>query len=150
MAKPDMAARGAVKAAILECLKASPSGKSARQVAATLDKHRDQIATRLGELQDQGKVIGVVVRADVGRSTKIWFLPEFSAQAAEAGPTGWARKRTKVKPEAPKRVQEDGIAITRAAPFVDRRWSVDGEVPSVVSTMDCRPWAEAASSSYGR
>jgi hypothetical protein len=130
---------GEVKAAIMRLLESAPSGKSAKQVAFALGKDRDQMLTRLGDLADQGKVIGVVPQVKSGRPTKIWFAARFAEQAAAAGPIGWARKRTPVRDRTiadalrPKAMWQDGSAdgpkITRAEPFVDRRYVPDRVEP---------------------
>jgi hypothetical protein len=130
---------GEVKAAIMQLLESAPSGKSARQVAVALGKDAGQMLTRLGELADHGKVIGVVPQVKSGRPTKIWFAARFADQAAAAGPIGWARKRTPVRSRTiadalrPTALGQDGSAdgpkITRAAPFVDRRFVPDRVEP---------------------
>lgn len=127
------AARGEVKAAILDLLKMSPSGKSGRQVAAALDRSTDQMLTRLAELQHQGKVtVGYV---DVNRRRqKVWFHPDHAASAAELSPAEWgARKATTVAralaPKSARTASTGGPVVTKAPPFVDRRFTPERVEP---------------------
>jgi len=128
------AARGEVKAAILKLLEASPSGKSARQVALAIDKPRDQMLTRLGELGAQGKVVSVKVPG-TGRPVQVWFHAMHRENALQAGPLGWGgtkakRARTVAQALAPKTtLTADGAKVVVADPFVDRRFVPDRVEP---------------------
>ena len=145
--KKSMAMRGEVKAAILSYLSKHPNGRSAREVAAAIDRARDSVATRLAELQDTGRIIGILVHHNKGRDYKLWFAPEFEAQARLAGDSGFVRARTVAKALAPKptrRQDGDGIIVIEAPKFVDRRFEPTGEIPRVVDSSQARPWAVAA------
>jgi hypothetical protein len=138
------AARGEVKAKIVELLARSPGGKSGREVAMAIGCDRGRALTRLAELQDQGKVLGVVPKVASGKAIKVWFHPKFAAEAEKVGPRGWSKKATTVATAlAPKR-RDGGVMVTTAEPFVDRRWEPDGAVPRVIDSSQCRPWAAAA------
>lgn len=145
------AGRGEVKAAILELLAKSPTGKSGREVAMAIGCDRGRTLTRLAELQEQGKVLGVTPTVVSGRKIKVWFHPQFAAQAEKTGPRGWSKKSTTVaKALAPKSARAgSGPIETKAEPFVDRRWTPTGPIPSVVDSSQCRPWAVAASRGAG-
>ena len=105
------AMRGEVKAAILSYLSKHPSGRSAREVAAAIDRARDSVATRLAELQDTGRIIGILVHHNKGRDYKLWFAPEFEAQARLAGDPGFVRARTVAKALAPKPTRRLRIGV---------------------------------------
>lgn len=135
--------KGQVKAAILEYLAKHPTGRSAREVAAAVNRARDSVATRLAELQDTGRVIGVVVGNSKGRDYKLWFAPQFEAEARKAGDPGFVRARAAAKVTTPVK-RGDGPTVVTAPKFVDHRFEPDGEVPSVVDSSQARPWAVAA------
>lgn len=124
--------RGAVKAAILEYLSKHPGGRSAREVAAAINRARDGVSTRLAELQDTGRVIGILVHHNKGRDYKLWFAVEFEAQARLAGDPGFVRARTVAKALAPKptrRHDGGGPVFIEAPKFVDMRFTPERVEP---------------------
>jgi hypothetical protein len=80
----------------------SPSGRTTTSLAREVGSNPSRVAaTRLAEMQSQGRVIGVVPEVTSGRETKLWFAPQYAQQAAAAGPIGWAKAPQKRTP--PKR-----------------------------------------------
>ena len=143
--KQHMALHGEVKRAILEFLARSPEGRTARQIAAAIDRARDGVASRLAELQATGRVLGVIAHNKKARDSKLWFDLQYEANARQAGDPGFVRSRTVAKALAPKPTRRgDGVIVVTAPKFVDRRWEPDGEVPRVVDSAQARPWAVAA------
>lgn len=68
-----------VKDQLLAALPDYPNGVSTATIAARLRRDPDNVSTRLLELQDTGRVIGVVVQGPPKR--KMWFAVEHAKQA---------------------------------------------------------------------
>lgn len=120
-----------MKARILAVLADAPSGKSARQIALMLDASNKLMSTRLAELQSAGRVIGVVLPVLTGKTSKLWFAPQFAERAKAAGLAGWAKRSTSIaQAMAPKPMKPaaEPVRIT-APPLVDRRFTPERVEP---------------------
>ena len=89
------------------------------------------MSTRLAELQSAGRVIGVVLPVLTGKTSKLWFAPQFAERAKAAGLAGWAKRSTSIaQAMAPKPMKPaaEPVRIT-APPLVDRRFTPERVEP---------------------
>lgn len=119
---------GEVKTKIVELLKQYPQGVSAAHLAIHVERSRDRVLSRLAELQDTGRVIGVLIPGPPKR--KLWFSVEFAQQAKAAGAVNQNVHNWKSRPAKHIGAVPAGEPkLTRAEPFVDRRWISDQVTP---------------------
>lgn len=88
-----------LRSRLLSALDRSPSGRTTTSLAREVGSEARRVATRLAEMQSDGRVIGVVPEVASGRRTKLWFAPQYAQQAATAGPVGWARSEVARRPQ---------------------------------------------------
>ena len=120
---------GAVKTAILKALDAYPNGATTRQIAADLQRGPDGVATRLSELEQSNRVIGVMTLQPPKR--KLWFAKQYAANARVTSGDKLPKWKQGYRMPAEKTAKPAHIV---AQPFVDRRY-----VPDKVEPYFSRP-----------
>jgi hypothetical protein len=150
-----------LRSLLLAALDHSPSGRTTTSLSREVGSESRRVATRLAEMQRDGRVIGVVPEVTSGREIKLWFAPQYAQQAAEAGPIGWAKAPQKHPPPkratiaqalAPEPITLGADTRRTSAPVRrDTRYTVDpSEVRPVFSGQRPGQYAIASGSCVAR
>lgn len=106
------------------------------------------VAKAVGVMVSRGHLVARLTGSGKAHAMKTYFLPEFAPDESAIVHTVRAkpvyRSQAVTLPKDAPAIIPAGVKITRAAPFVDRRFTVETPQRGWINSAECRPWAAGA------